>query len=236
VTTPDDALIDDLYNLGFLLGIKPLDIKTAVEAVDDKRDLLCRWKRTYRNAERRISAADERRWANENAEEANERHTELQREQAESRRAARERMTLGQRIDALRAETVLEPGPGVAALGSTKVLGGEGDQAPPDPGEFVTMFEMRVGGGKDWTLRTHWRFVENYITSLEGEWDEFMGHGAAKNWWLASTEEKNRELLARYVGMHSREVAKVAPWFGNERAITRIRSEAKLKPTTGEPK
>ena len=88
------------------------------------------------------------------------------------------------------------------------------------------MFQMSVGG-KDWSLRTHWRFVENYVTALETEWDEFMGHGAAKNWWLASTEEKNRELLARYVGMHSREVAKVAPWFGNERAITRIRRRRK---------
>ena len=228
MTVPDDALIDDLYNLGFLLGIKPLDIKTAVEAADDKRDLLRRWKRTYKNAERRISAADERRWANENAEEANERHTELQREQAESRRAARERMPLGQRIDALRAETVLEPGPGVAALGSTKVLGGEGDQAPPDPMTFRTQADM--------TLAAHWLLLLRSVELIENDWDEFLGRGASRSWVTASTEEKNRELLTRYVGIHSREVAKIAPWFGSERTVSRIRGEAKLRPTTGEPK
>lgn len=113
-------------------------------------------------------------------------------------------------------------------------MGGEGRQAPPDPAEFVTVFEMSIG--KEWSLGTHWKFVENYTEALEAEWDSFMGRGAAKSWWMASTEEKNRELLTKYVGMHSREVAKIAPWLGSERTITKIRSEAKLKPTTGEPK
>jgi hypothetical protein len=224
----DEAVIDDLYNLGFKLGIKPFDIKNAVEAADDKRELLRGWKRQYKKHERSILASDERRWLNQNAVESNERHADLQRDHAASRRAARERMTLGQRLDALRAEAVLEPGPGVAALGSTKIKGGESDGAPPDPALFRTTLDMR--------MEAHWIWFLRHIELIENDWDEFLGRGASRSWITASTEEKNRELLSKYVGVHSREVEKIAPWFGSARTISRIRSEAKLKPTTGEPK
>ena len=228
MTVPDDALIDDLYITAHLLGIKPQDAKDAIERYPDKRELLRRWKREHERKARGVLISHGRALAKANSDQAAEKHTELQRAQAESRRAARERMPLGQRIDALRTETTLEPGPGVAALGSTKILGGEGDQAPPDASEIRSALNM--------TFRAHWVMFERHIEMLEAEWDEFLGRGVAKNWWTASAEEKDREIINRYMGIHSGEVAKIAPWLGSKRKVELVRLAHKLRPLTGEPK
>jgi hypothetical protein len=224
----DEAVIDDLYNLGFKLGIKPFDIKNAVESADDKRELLRGWKRQYKKHERSILASDERRWLNQNAVESNERHADLQRDHAASRRAARERMTLGQRLDALRAEAVLEPGPGVAALGSTKIKGGESDGAPPDPALFRTRLGM--------DMAAHWRWILRHLEMVEDDWDEFLGRGTSRSWSTATTDEKDREIVTKYVGVNSREVSLINPELGSARAIEGVRRRYKLHGKTGEPK
>ena len=229
VTTPDDALIDDIYVLGLNLGIKAAAIKDAVERTDDLKALWRRWRNDYKNAERRISAKDDRVWADKNAEEANERHRELQRLHADSRRATREKMTLGSRLDALMASVVTEPGPGVTRVGDTPVRSsGDAGHRPPDPAEFRSRLGM--------TPSAHWLWILRHIEQFEEDWDEFMGRGPSKSWATATSDEKDREIIKNYRGVHAREVAMIAPWLGSRRKIESVRAAAKLVPSTGEPK
>jgi len=75
--------------------------------------------------------------------------------------------------------------------------------------------------------------VRNAIEELERAVDHEQGLGVEKNYALMISEEKDREILTKWAGVHSRVVAQQAPALGGQRTIERVRRTAGLRPVDG---
>ena len=227
MSASEQDIVAALHHWAGKLGIKPLDARAAILAADDKHALLRRWRRTHAAATRRILADDERKRDEAVAEQAREGHRDAQRQHADIRRAKRTAMTLGARVDALFAAWATEAGGGVAQTGDTPVRSSTSAGEPSDPNPIKPL-GLALGDHRLWFQRR--------VEDLEAAWDEYCGLGVARSWTMATREEKDRELLGRYRGVHSSVVSQIAPYLGSKRSIEKVRAEADLKPTTGEPK
>lgn len=226
----EQELKEDILAVGLRLGIPVASIEAAYEHAADKRALHRRWRGLYVSATRRVEENAARLEAAENAETARERHTERQRLGAERLRREREMMTLGNRLDLLSREFALvETSAAVTRSGAEASLG----RGAPDSGAPPDYKPIRVG---ELTLDEHWLWFKARIEELEIALDEHRGLAVGRNWQMASKEEKDREILGRYRGVHSKLVSQIAPYLGSKRVIENVRAEAGLRPSTGEPK
>jgi hypothetical protein len=222
----EDPTLDQLYELAYRLGIKNAAVREALEDTP-ATDLLARWRKTYNRLASGIRLRAERQEMDQMVTENADRYLERRREFVEERRTQRERMTLGGRLDALLAATVREPGAAAVSYDGDRVSGGEGLQAPTDP-QMLTVDNL--------TLEMHWLWFQTRIERLEAGWDEFRGLGSLRDWTSATKEEKDREILSRYRGVHSSVVAQIAPYLGSKRTIEQVRYEMGLRGSTGDPK
>lgn len=83
-------------------------------------------------------------------------------------------------------------------------------------------------------FRNEFALVEHAIDHLWAAVEAEQGLGAHQVFSMMSKEEKNKELL-KYRGVHSSEVARIAPWLGRSaRTIERIRAvDLGVRPSNG---
>ncbi|MDE2105756.1 MAG: hypothetical protein KGL39_51505 [Patescibacteria group bacterium] len=201
-----------LRDIAAKLGMRALDARRAILHADDKRDLLRSWRATYARESATIERHADEKELDRFAEKARERHIKVQ-DQARAELVARRRhMRPGERLDAVLIDALVSPGlptPDFIPSGSH----GGTSTAPPDA-ESID-FDP-----------SHMIVISSRLEAMEAERDAARGLAPARNWAMASSEQKDTEILsARWRGVHADVVSEAAPWLGSARTIRRIRSE-----------
>lgn len=219
-----------IRRLGDRLGIPPANITDAINKCGDDnevRALRRKWTRDARSLDhqfaRKLRAAEEERWAAE----ALAQHGERLTEEAKGRRASRERLTLGSRLDAalVGLGCMSTVGSGLRA-----VNGGRSSERPagPPPAEQPDVSQET-------------RSIRTLVELLEDRWDAERGLLSPVDYAKMPTADKDR-LIVRLTGVRSDQVAEMFPWLGSARTIERRRKEladelgVRVSPTTGLPR
>lgn len=210
----DAELFTELLALAKLRGIKPLDARKAILKTEDPLALRSTWREAYRRESARILIRADERELDRMADEGRVRHAQHQRAFQQETRARRKHLTLGHRLDDALAKITILPGlatPDFVPSGSSAPQA----EAPPVAEHLE--------------IETHLKVIESRIELIEAELDSAQGHSTVKNWAMATSDEKDREILSkRWAGVHSRDIASANPELGTERAIRFVRSRAGL--------
>lgn len=220
MTAEDERdVVAQLLEVAELRGIKPLEARRFILKATNKHELLRKWRAAYALESARAIKAAEDRELDKFAEKAWDRHRVIQERTRGQLRSQRATMRLGQRLDLVLAQVELAPG-----------------LATPDfvPSGDHTAESVEPPSAEALDFTAHLAVIRSRVEAIEAEWDAFRGYGPARNWAMASGDDKDKEILSsKWRGIHSREVAEAAPWLGSERTIRRVRAESGLN-TSGE--
>lgn len=208
--TEQDEVIEELFALAHRRGIKPQNAREAIEKSTDPKALLRRWRRAHEAEGRRLIAAQERREAEEVAEESRERHGTRQEAELRRRQFARSCMRLGQRLDVALAEAACVSGipSNMGSFGmKIKGINNGGPALRPEPLE---------------DLEKHLFVIEARIKMVEQDLDHARGLGPSAQTVMMTTAEKDAMIL-RHTGRTPEEINEAYPWLGSPFTIAKVR-------------
>jgi hypothetical protein len=212
------SLEERIVEVGRKLGLGLEAIEKEVRARPERtqlRTLLLRWERKYRVQASEIIRDREKREKEDEAMQAEFRYAKARAESDQHRTKARERMTLGSRLDdVLRQLTMLSE----ASAGNVARQSPSSDQGIPSLDEI----SGEVFGRRAFHL----------VRAAEAELDRRVLGAADKR---ETTEERNTRLLREYEGFSSWEVSFFEPSMGHPVTVERIRRQHGRRGKDGYP-
>jgi len=151
----------------------------------------------------------------------------------ERRLQARERLSLWERLRDCEHRIVLRSTIGAKAYDADTAAQGYESSFPP--GYIPDMDDLGLDDLGVAPLEHLLRPLRNALESLEAGLDFDSGWSASRDTGRMISEEKDREILTRWVGMHSGTVSVQAPHLGSQRTIERVRHRAGVQPVSGLP-
>ena len=217
----EEQVVDQLYELAHLRGIKPAAARDAIERSRDKRALLRRWRRAHQADSRRIVREIDDAAHQRMVEESERAHAVVRDGARQERERARSRMRLGQRLDVALAEAQSLSGVSAVSFGDV-ISKGAAESSVPRGGPAIE------------GLETHLFVIRARVEMIEADLDHYQGLVPARQTSQMSTEDKDAMIVSQEMEGHTpEEISEAYPFLGSPLTISRKRREHGLKTKDG---